>query len=122
MELEWEMSHHWQYNFGWSLLNGSPYEGVYSSYGLNNELIYKLNRCWAFGLRGEWYREREEGHDIDFYQVSYGVNWTPAKRLTIRPEVRYDWVNGDGDHAVAFGNDHNRSTQLSGGISAVMKY
>lgn len=118
MEFEWEMNHCWQYNFGWSLLNGAPEAAGYTSYGLNNELIYKLNHCWAYGLRGEWYREREEGSNIDFYQISYGVNWTPVKRLTIRPEIRYDWMNG-GDEG-EFG--HEKTTQFSGGVSALMKF
>jgi hypothetical protein len=29
-----------------------------------------------------------------YYAVTAGVNWKPVKWLNIRPNVRYDWVDG----------------------------
>jgi len=29
-----------------------------------------------------------------YYAVTAGVNWKPMKWLNIRPNVRYDWVDG----------------------------
>ncbi len=34
------------------------------------------------------------GGGASYYAVTAGVNWKPLKWLNIRPNVRYDWVDG----------------------------
>jgi hypothetical protein len=79
-------------------------------YGLNQYLIYTINDCWRAGLRFEWFRDDDGTRvagvrnnnpatgpfDGSFYETSLGLNWTPSSNLTIRPELRWDWFNGNG--------------------------
>jgi hypothetical protein len=78
-------------------------------YGFEKYLYYKFNDCWKAGVRSEWFRD-EEGTRVglnrpsnpntpslpgDFYSVGVGVNWTPTNNLTVRPEFRADWYDGN---------------------------
>jgi len=129
-----------KYVFEWTLLNASPEIAAgtkvhLAAYGFNNELIYQYNKRWAFGTRfgmlnlNDAFATTERGYD--WYTVSLGANWTPNAWLTLKPEVRYDWVKGDGDTVRVFNPDPNfgpdfgipRNTyQVSGGMSAVVKF
>lgn len=74
-------------------------------YGMNNYLLYTLNDCWKFGGRFEWFRDddgvRVSGNvdnpvDGNFYEITLGANWIPSANITVRPEVRWDWFDGNG--------------------------
>jgi hypothetical protein len=49
------------------------------------------------------------GGGASYYGITAGMNWKPKKWLNIRPNVRYDWVDGtlvgSGDHYRPFGNN-----------------
>ncbi|TVS19999.1 MAG: hypothetical protein EA424_06235 [Planctomycetaceae bacterium] len=79
-------------------------------YGIDQYLHYALNDCWKLGVRFEWFRD-EQGTRVglnrpsnpnnppfvgNFWSLSAGVNWTPTKNLTVRPELRWDWFDGTG--------------------------
>jgi hypothetical protein len=70
-------------------------------YGINQYLSYDINDQFSAGLRGEWFRDddgaRVTGDAGNFFAFTAGVNYTPLGWLKIRPEIRYDWFNGDGD-------------------------
>ncbi len=34
------------------------------------------------------------GNGASYYAITAGINWKPAKWLNIRPNLRYDWVDG----------------------------
>jgi hypothetical protein len=86
-------------------------------YGINQYLFYKINDCWKAGLRAEWFRDddgdrvtglRNPNNSIfgdnfvgNFYEISAGLNWTPSANLTVRPELRYDWIDQDLPPSVA---------------------
>ena len=80
-------------------------------YGINQYLFYKINCCWTAGLRFEWFRDEEgfvvtglrPGNPIagqffpgNFYETSLGLNYKPNGNWNIRPELRYDWFDGEG--------------------------
>jgi hypothetical protein len=93
-------------------------------YGVNQYLFYKINCCWSFGTRVEWFRDDDGfrvaptsdypalgfstnpasagGFEGDFWAVTMGLNYKPTTNLTIRPELRYDTYNGAPN---AFGNE-----------------
>jgi hypothetical protein len=93
-------------------------------YGLNQYLFYKIDCCWTFGARLEWFRDDDGfrvapagdypalaasnnpasagGFEGDFWALTAGFNYKPTTNLTIRPELRYDWYEG---RANALGND-----------------
>jgi hypothetical protein len=106
----------WQYVFqndvGWQHDGNAFTPGMSAEwYGVNQYLFYTINDCWKWGNRFEWFRDDDgarvtglrnpsnaifgdsfAGH---FYEVSTGLNYTPSSNLTVRPELRYDWFDGD---------------------------
>ncbi len=108
----------WDYTFEWALRNNNYDWGGgtdrFAAYGINQELIYKMNRCWAFGLRGEWMYEN--ALDANHYEVTLGANWTPNNWLLVRPEIRYDYCDED---TFDYGNSKD---QFGFGVSTVVKF
>jgi len=64
--------------------------GGYDAVGINQYLFYTVNDKWKLGGRLEWWKCN--GESIN--EMALGVNYKPIKNLTIRPEVRYNWVPG----------------------------
>jgi hypothetical protein len=105
-------------------------DGSVQWYGINQYLFYTINECWKAGLRAEWFRDdagtrvagvrdgnqTPGGHEGDFYQITAGMNWTPAANLIVRPEARWDWFDGvnAGDAPYA-----GRNSQFTAGIDAI---
>lgn len=87
-----------QYDYGKEELldnyNLPPAEWI----GLDQYLFYTINECWKAGLRFEWFRDRDGirftggRQAADYYELTAGLNWKPHSRVTVRPEIRYDWV------------------------------
>ena len=103
--------------FAWSLVNENTSEGAQTAtWSLANEFIYKHNDKWSFGLRTGTFRD--EMADLDWYSIALGSNWTQNKWLTVKPEIRYDWLEG-GEEPMLFGDSRY---QFSGGLSAVVKF
>ena len=118
-----------KYVFDWTLLNVNAKDDSYraAAYVLNNEIIYQYNKKWAFGTRfgmlnandiATGYTGSNEG---DWSYVSLGANWTPNKWLTVKPEVRYDWMDKTAQYDNPFNGGEN-TYQVSGGMSAVVKF
>jgi len=93
-------------------------------YGLNTHLTYDIKDDLTAGVRGEWFRDQNgfrvcspgrvaaatdnsgNSHAIggaannstcnaaSYYAITAGINWKPVKWLNVRPNVRYDWVDG----------------------------
>jgi len=79
-------------------------------YGINQYLLYTINDCWKAGARFEWFRDDDGarvgavrpnnplspgGFAGHFYAISAGLNWSPHANFIVRPEVRYDWFDGE---------------------------
>jgi len=111
----------WTYNQTRARFAGEYVEGIYA-YGFNNELVFQANNRWAFGTRFGMLRPDWTDRKTEWYTVSLGANWTPNQWLTVKPEVRYDWTTrGDSADRVWF-NDTRNTYQVSGGVSAVVKF
>lgn len=110
--------------------------GTAEWYGLNQYLFYTINDCWKAGLRGEWFRDddgtrvaavRESnntspgGHAGNFYQISAGLNWTPTANLLVRPELRWEWFEGD-NLAGGIGPYDGRNDMFTAGIDAILTW
>ncbi len=85
-------------------------------YGVNQYLFYKMNCCWTFGTRLEWFRDDDGfrvapagdypdlgisnnpasagGFEGNFWALTMGFNYKPTGNLSVRPELRYDWYEG----------------------------
>jgi hypothetical protein len=82
-------------------------------YGVNQYLFYTINECWKLGGRFEWFRD-DDGARLsaapvrllgsgqpaanfagNYYEFALGANWTPHANLVVRPELRWDWSDGN---------------------------
>ena len=124
----------WTYNQSRTKADGAvlsnddiPFDlvGTWYAYGINNEIIFQANQRWAFGTRFGMYRPYAidgllQDSKFEMSTVGLGANWTPNKWLLVKPELRYDWVNR-GENRTVF-NGLTNTYQLSGGLSAVVKF
>ncbi len=114
--------------------NGAPQGGQADWYGIDQYLYYTLNDCWKVGARFEWFRD-EDGTRVglnrannpntppfagDFYSLSLGVNWMPTNNITLRPEVRADWYDGDALRQPY--DDGTNDSQFMLGLDAILRF
>jgi hypothetical protein len=87
-------------------------------YGLNGYLFKKISDRWSWGMRCEWFRDQDGarvggflgntdngslrglslgrfGYAGNFYAITLGANWRPTANWIVRPNVRFDWFQGD---------------------------
>ena len=96
-------------------------------YSINQYLLCKINDCWSFGGRFEWFQDPQGARVIagncgNYYELTGGFNYRPHANITIRPEIRYDWYDGTtGVNGAPFDNGA-RTAQLSGGFDLIFTY
>ncbi len=105
------------------------------SYGINQHLIYTINKKWSAGVRFEWLSGKGTFCDIapitgapasmagqgtDLYEITFAVNWNVLPNVNIRPELRYDWSFYKGGFK-PFGNG-TESDQLMGGCAVTWSF
>ena len=127
----------WRYAAEWTYLEADDGWGTgdtyyYKAFGINQEVFYKLTDQWEVGGRFEWMKIRDDSsslvdHDrANMYAFTVGANWTPLEWLIVKPEIRYDVVNGQDNWRpfnLAKSNwNHGKDTQLSGGLSLIAKF
>ncbi len=132
MKLTERLDYILQHDYGWQYDS----TGRADWYGLNQYWLYKINACWGAGIRAEWFRDADgtrvtgigdgnlhTGPYVgDFYEVTAGLNWKPNKNFTLRPEVRWDWFEGQtapGSEAPFAGN---RNDQFLFGVDMIVTY
>jgi hypothetical protein len=77
-------------------------------YGINSHLYYDIKDDLTVGIRGEWFRDHDgvrvfspgrpftpigTAVPASYYEVTAGLTWKPKTWLSLRPNVRYDWVD-----------------------------
>ncbi|MGL4594407.1 MAG: outer membrane beta-barrel protein [Thermoguttaceae bacterium] len=125
---EWTPTDRFAYVFQYDVRNDGMVDSARSithtsAFGFNNHFLYQLNDKWKAGLRLEWFRDNGEYGYLDteasdYFQTTFGLNWSPCDNFILRPEVRYDRVIG-GD-ARPFGD--NRRDQISGGVGMSLTF
>ena len=108
---------------------GGPAAGRTYCGGINQHLIYTIDKAWAVGLRGEWANNNGTIFDVppitggegcDLYSLTLCANWTPNTWFILRPELRYDWSNFNNDfYPFGYGTQSN---QFSAGASFIVKF
>jgi hypothetical protein len=101
-------------------------------YGIDQYVFYRLNQNLRCGFRFEWFRD-DDGVRVglnrpsnpnkppfrgNFYSLSLGLNWSPCCRLMFRPEVRWDWFDGQG---LPYDNG-NQDNQFLVGMDMIYKF
>ncbi len=105
-----------QNDLGWS--EGTTGNPDTEWYGINQHLLYSINKHWGAGVRYEWFRDDDgtrilglgnldaqgwsgpsgaPGFAGNFNQFTMGLNYKPKANLSLRPEVRWDWYDGTGN-------------------------
>ncbi len=135
----------WTYVFqndvGWQedgINNGPNARDPFSTaewYGVNQYLFYTINDCWKAGTRFEWFRDDDgvrvggirpgqtiptSGFAGNFYEVTAGLNWSPHANITVRPEIRYDWYDGEPAGGVDPFDDGSRTDQFLYGLDVIV--
>ncbi len=82
-------------------------------YGLNQYLLYTINDDWTFGIRYEWFSDEDATRvnaawGSDYFATTVGFNWTPTDCITVRPSLRWDWVDTSGYYPFADGTEHDQ--------------
>ena len=112
-------------------------------YGVTNYLLYELNPCWSLGLRYEWFAD-DDGARVDhrnatggppngmfwngvpfqWNDLALGINWTPNPNVTLRSEVRWDWVDLVGGLAPPDRpfDDYNNANQFLWGTDLIIQF
>jgi hypothetical protein len=71
-------------------------------YAVVQYLTCRISTCWRVGGRLEWFRD-EDGARVgggpsdagDYYEATLGLHFRPNPNLTFRPELRWDWFDGE---------------------------
>lgn len=142
----WQMNRRWFYMVEglWSQGDmkdvGAPQGAIIGdvikkSYGINQHLIYTINKKWSVGTRFEWLSGKGTFCDIapitnpdpsgagqgtDLYALTFCANWNLLPNVNIRPELRYDWSFYKGGFKPFGGGDE--SEQLTGGLSVTVSF
>ncbi|QDT03010.1 hypothetical protein K227x_13890 [Rubripirellula lacrimiformis] len=117
-------------------------ETVRETFGINQYLIRSINDRIQIGSRFEWWNVQADSQgyygpaapaglgaiapgDFDIFALTLGMNVKPHSNVTIRPEIRWDWVDGGTDRlAVAdmdiLENDAERQTTF--GVDTIFTY
>jgi hypothetical protein len=108
-----------QNNMGWD--NNTPV-GTGAWYGLYTICLFHLTTTLDANFRAEWFDDvhgTRTGVSTDYAEATFGINWHPCKYIELRPEIRGDFAG-----APAFGVNgaHTHHSQLTGGISTLVKF
>ena len=108
-----------QSNMGWDA--NTPL-GTGSWYGLYLISIFHMSSTVDLLCRAEWFDDvkgTRTGVDTNYSEVTLGLNWHPIKCFELRPEIRGDFA---GAPAFGTGGAHVERSQLTGGVSALIKF
>ncbi|TWT89512.1 porin [Neorhodopirellula pilleata] len=95
------------------------------SIGYNNYLIYTMSDCLAVGSRLEWWQNEVAGQDVDLLTLTLGVNYKPHANVLVRPEIRWDWLDGDTNALNLAGVEYlegNDDEQTTFGIDTIFTF
>ena len=104
-------------------------------YGINNYLFYCLSDTLSAGMRVEWFCDEDRFlvfeqagvagfTGTNYSELTLGLNWQPNNRITVRPEVRWDWSNVKGSAQLPFRpyNDFNSSYQFLFATDVIIRF
>ena len=115
-----------------------------------NYLYYTINEKWTAGGRFEWFQDTHGSRIAafypyqsvfappfnnwwttgqNFYNFTMGLNWKPVPRVTLRPEIRWDWSDVErhygtpGDYRTGkMFHDHRSNSQFTVGLEGFVKF
>ncbi len=92
---------------------------VRDTFSYNSYLLYTVSDCLALGGRFEWYDAKGIfANDVNAYDATLGANIKPHANVLIRPEIRWDWIDGDATGILA----NNSDQQTTFGIDSIFLF
>ena len=102
-------------------------------YGINQYIQYQINERWAAGMRVEWFRDDDGqrvfindvtgiGNAGNYYGLTWGLNYKPHANVIVRPEIRYDWYDGNFASGAQPFNNGADDEQFSGGFDFIVTF
>ncbi|MGI9576999.1 MAG: porin [Microthrixaceae bacterium] len=89
-------------------------------YGINQYLIKDLSCCLQFGVRAEWFYDKDGvrvgNGPSDYYGLTMGLNYRGSANTVWRPEVRFDWQHRRDGARRAF-SDNERIQMITLGVN-----
>ncbi|MGB7326202.1 MAG: porin [Rubripirellula sp.] len=105
------------------------------TFDINQYLFRTINDYVQLGSRFEWWQVQADSSgyglptgaigDYDVYALTLGLNVQPHANVMIRPEIRWDWVDGNKNRLAAadFGLlEGNSNDQTTFGIDTIFTY
>jgi hypothetical protein len=133
-----QISKAWFYMIEGAIVDSKTYTGTGKvggdAWGINQHLIYTINKKWAVGLRGEFHHSHNSmfdqaavtgGQGGDLYELTLAAHYKITPKAMFRPELRYDHADYDnGYHPFGGGTNNNvrHDDQLSGGVSFILEF
>ena len=126
-----------QFDAGWQ--DNYDFQGNQAQFwSYTQYFFYTLNDCWKSGLRYDLFSDDQgtrlgglrfggtpggnplnpSGYPGKAQAVSAGLNYSPNANLRVRPELRWDWFDGD---SLVFG-DLTRNGQFSAAVDAIIQF
>jgi len=127
----------WEYVFQNDVLDTEDVNGntVRDTVGINQYLMHTVCDRLAVGARMEWWQVSGDSRgffdnnvlpgDYDIYALTLGSNIRPCANVVVRPEIRWDWVDGDLGELQAIGFpilEDNEDQQTTFGIDTIFLY
>ncbi len=105
------------------------------TFDINQYLFRTINDYVQLGGRFEWWQVQADSSgfglptdapgDYDIYAMTLGMNVKPHANVTVRPEIRWDWVYGDKTQLAAADFqllEDNATDQTTFGIDTIITY
>ncbi len=139
-QLTTRMRYVFQYDFGSESnaeIAGPPNPGPDSAkwYGSNHYLFYDVADCLTAGWRFEWFKDQDNARVLgipsetlvegnNYFQFTAGLNWIASRRITFRPELRWDWsdVAASGLGGRGMFDDFKQKNQFTAAMDIIFRF
>ncbi|MGL6195115.1 MAG: outer membrane beta-barrel protein, partial [Thermoguttaceae bacterium] len=101
-------------------------------YSIAQYIYLQVSPTVALGCRAEWFKDKNHTRVYpsfppgiigdEFIDVSLGLNWKPTPCINLRPEVRWDWVNGGKNSSMGVFDDFSSNNQFLVGLDLVITF
>ncbi|PHR89755.1 MAG: hypothetical protein COA78_35625 [Blastopirellula sp.] len=102
-------------------------------FGLVNYLYYTHNPCLDYGIRFEWFDDRDNARIFGlandnivtggtYYNTTLGANWHPNDWFVVRPEIRWDYSDLDAPGITGAFDGGTSRDQLTLGFDVLMTF
>ena len=130
----WKLNKNWFYMGEVAFTDGNHYSPTgrigSNAWGINNHLIRTFSDQFSVGLRGEFhhlYRSTFDnvavtgGQGGDLWNLTLAAHYKPTSKMTIRPEIRYDYAEYKNGYR-PFGRNKSKADQVCGGVSLLVMF